>query len=277
MKSFLNIAALTMATALLASVSFAGGEGCTEAMKSADGGKSCCTKMASGEAASCEKSCEKTAKGGGSEEGGKAALTGVGLGKTAPKMAFKNVATGSEEPLYDGSANATVVIFWNQECPYIVDVHDRAAEFAKAYESKGVRVVAIDAGVNNKEESVKAAAEKLPFPILVDNTSMSAVAFGAKHTPETYIFDKNGVMQYHGAFDGGAKATEKKYAADAVDAILAGKTPETQTVKAFGCSIKLSDAAKKAVKAEEGGKKVLRDSQRKAAEAAKTEEKKTEG
>lgn len=276
MKSFLNVAALTMATALLASVSFAGGEGCTDAMKSADGGKSCCTKMASGEAASCEKGCEKTAKGGGSEEGGKEAVTGVGLGKTAPKMAFKNVMTGTEEPLYDGSANATVVIFWNQECPYIVDVHDRAAAFAKAYEPKGVRVVAIDAGVNNKEESIKAAAEKLPFPILVDNTSMSAVTFGAKHTPETYIFDKNGVMQYHGAFDGGAKATEKTYAADAVDAILAGKTPETQTVKAFGCSIKLSDAAKKAMKAE-GGKQMKLDGKRKAAEAAPAEEKKTEG
>lgn len=270
MKNFFNVAALTMATALLASVSFAGGEGCTEAMKTADGDKSCCTKMASGEAAGCEKSCEKTAKGGGSDDAGKMSADGIGLGKTLPKMAYKNVSTGDSDVLLDGKAAATVVIFWNQECPYVVDVHDRAAAFAKEYAEKGVRVVAIDAGVNNSEEALKEAAAKLPFPILADNSSMSAVAFGATRTPETYVFDKNGVMQYHGAFDGGAKKANEKYVADAVNAILEGKTPEKQEVKAFGCTIKLSDAAKQASKGEGAAKKAsgMKNKETKPADAA---------
>ena len=50
--------------------------------------------------------------------------------------------------------------------------------------------------------------------------------------------DGAGKVVYRGAFDDSQKEPTKHYVADAVDAVLAGKAPETNSTKAFGCGIR---------------------------------------
>lgn len=243
MKTIIRVAAMAMAFA--SATAFAGGEGCTEAQKVAKEGSACAAscgaKMAKGEGACA---MGETVALGGAEDAGKAAASGFGIGQKLPEgITLKNAVSGADEALVSADAKATVVLFWNQDCPYVVDADPRVAKYAEDVKAKGVRVVAVDSGVNNKAETIKEYAAKRPFPVLLNQDSMLAADFGATRTPEVFVIDSKGVVQYHGAFDGGAKNPEKTYAADAVNAILEGKAPEVTQTKAFGCTIKWSKAA----------------------------------
>lgn len=264
MKKF-RLYASMCATVFAASMAFAGGDECAD--KAAAGDKCCKGK----EAAACCKTGGETAKAdcakegcskegcagavakGGAEDAAKGAAEGFGLGAKLPAITLPDAVTGTDAPLYDASANATVLIFWNQKCPYVVEAQDRVSAYAAEAKAKGVRVVAIDAndpGKANSDAELKEYASTRPFSILKNPDSTVAMKFGATRTPEAYVLDKNGVVVYHGAFDGGQKDPKKTYVADAVNAVLEGKTPEVTTTKAFGCTIKFSDSAKNAAKNE---------------------------
>ncbi|MDX2176872.1 MAG: redoxin domain-containing protein [Candidatus Sumerlaeia bacterium] len=220
----------------------------------AQGGAEDAGKKGCGDGGKCEGKCSATAQGG-AEDAGKAGNTGFELGKAIPSHELPNIVTGTNEALFDGKAKATVITFWNQNCPYVVEVDERFQAFAKEYSGKGVRVVAIDSNFNNSTEEIKEHASARPsFTLLRDADSMTALAFGAARTPEVFILDGSGVIQYHGAFDGGQKAPEKTFAKDAVNSILAGSTPEVTKTRAFGCTIKWAEAAKNAQKEKEATK-----------------------
>lgn len=136
-----------------------------------------------------------------------------------------------------------VLDFWSCQCPVSARYEDYMKKLNSDYASKKVVFLAVDA---NKTESTdwitKVAKERdVTFPILLDKGSAIADKFNAQHTPEMFILDKNGVVQYHGAPDNqktSADANYKDYARAAIDSLLAGKTVSTQETKAFGCSIK---------------------------------------
>lgn len=243
----------------------------------------CAEKVASGECsgdkAACAEACaEKVAAGECPMGGKKAGLTAdanaatpkvvpgggeaTGKAKAAPadasqdKKAYKvgskvapfeltNAKTGKTEKLTDlAGKKATALIFWNQECPYVVEVQDRVAEFQKAYGPKGINVVAIDAGVNNPAESVKKHAADKPFAVLINPDTTLAAQFAATRTPEVFLLDADGVIQYHGAFDSGKLRdgeARKTYLANAVDQMLKGEKIATTETKAFGCGLKYAE------------------------------------
>jgi hypothetical protein len=65
--------------------------------------------------------------------------------------------------------------------------------------------------------------------------------YGASHTPEIFLFDKQHKLVYKGAMNdnpsnpGGYK---KMYVTDAIDAMIAGKEVDPKTTKSIGCGIK---------------------------------------
>lgn len=258
-----RVFAAICATMFAVSVGFAGGEECqkdaakgekgaccAEGKKMAD--KGACADMGK-DAADCAAKCAAEAKGG-AEDAAKG--EGFGIGQKPPAIELTDAVSGAAAPVVDDKAAATVVIFWNQSCPFVMEAQDRVATFAKEMTSKNVRVVAIDAndpGKANSPEKIKEYASTRPFPVLMNPDSSVAARFGASRTPEAFVLDGKGVVQYHGAFDGGAKDPSKTFVADAVTAVLDGKTPAVTESKAFGCTIKFSDsvakdAAKSAVK-----------------------------
>ena len=87
-----------------------------------------------------------------------------------------------------------------------------------------------------------AAEEGFIFPLLFDETQEVARAFGAKATPDVYLFDSSHKLVYRGQFDGTRPQGEREATgADvraALDAVLAGEPVSADQKPAVGCSIK---------------------------------------
>lgn len=208
-------------------------------MKSGSESKSaCCPKGGK----VCDKcAAKKKAKEGSDSKGA------LKVGDTVENFSLAEAISGDQVSLASlAGSKATVLVFWNQNCPYVKDVEDRVDSFNKKYNKKGVNVVAIDAGINNNSNSIKKHAKGKSFPILVNDDSIIAAHFGATRTPEVFILDDQMAIQYHGAFDsgtykGGSATKVKTFAEDAVKSILAGENPEVAETKAFGCSLKYAE------------------------------------
>ena len=176
--------------------------------------------------------------------GGRAVADEIEVGKAAPD--FKAVGVDGKEYSLTSTkgAKVTVLCFTGNGCPVAVAYEDRFIEFAKKFSDKSVKFIALNN--NNATEDLKKMKQRAEekgfnFPYAFDATGDSARAYGARVTPHLFILDQNGRVAYRGAFDDNqnGKAVKKHYVADAVTALLAGKTPETTSSKAFGCSIKL--------------------------------------
>jgi thiol-disulfide isomerase/thioredoxin len=171
------------------------------------------------------------------------------VGATVQDITLHDAQSGETKSLSDVAGDKyTVLVFWNQTCPFVAEAQDRVTAFHKAYKDKGVSVVAIDAGANNSPESIAKYAKTRPFPILVNQDSKVAAKFAATRTPEVFILDKDMVIQYHGAFDSGKQATpdgeRANYVKDVVNQLLDGKEPSVRTTKAFGCTVKYANGVR---------------------------------
>jgi peroxiredoxin len=79
------------------------------------------------------------------------------------------------------------------------------------------------------------------FPYLYDETQAIARAYGAQRTPEVFLFDKGGMLRYHGAIDDNCdapNAVQAHYLRNALDAVLAGQAPPVTETSPVGCTIK---------------------------------------
>ncbi len=175
---------------------------------------------------------------------------GLPLGSAVPDFHLENVSSGTEfSPADFQGKPVLVVVFMCRHCPYVQHVKKALASIAKDYEDREVAVVGISS--NNPKIypedapaslSAMAGEEGFVFPLLFDKTQSVARAFGAKATPDVYIFDKDQKLVYHGQFDdtrpnSGAEATGAD-ARSAIDALLAGKPVAKDQKPAIGCSIK---------------------------------------
>jgi peroxiredoxin len=141
-------------------------------------------------------------------------------------------------------SKAVVVIFTCNGCPFAKDYEDRIIAVQKDYQDRGVQVIAIN--VNNravdKLDKMKERAKKKSFnyPYLYDSSQKSARDYGAEMTPEVFVLDGERKIAYMGAIDNNIETfrVTKPYLRDALDAVLAGKTPETTETKPHGCSVK---------------------------------------
>jgi peroxiredoxin len=143
---------------------------------------------------------------------------------------------------------AVAVIFSCNHCPYVRAWEDRMVQIQADYADKGVQLIAI-----NSNDARKYPADSFPnmkerarekgfnFPYLHDERQEIAHAYGAERTPEVFLFDKSGVLRYHGAIDDNydnPNAVRSHYLRDALDAVLAGQAPPTAQTPPVGCTIK---------------------------------------
>lgn len=181
----------------------------------------------------------------------KADTAGYKVGDVATDFSLKNV-DGKKVSLKDfKSAKGFIVVFTCNHCPYAQAYEDRIIALDAKYKAKGYPVIAIQPNNPDKvaddsfENMQKRAKEKkYTFPYLADEGQKVYPQYGATKTPHVYILEKTAkgnVVKYIGAIDDNyedAKAVKKKYAEDAVDALLAGKEVPVKDTKAIGCSIK---------------------------------------
>jgi len=177
------------------------------------------------------------------------ASTMLELGTQAPDFALPDT-NGKTVRLSDfDEAKALVVMFICNHCPFVKHLRDALAEFGRAYQDKGVAVVAINSNdvANYPDDSPEKMAKEVKdagytFPYLYDETQEVAKAYRAACTPDFYVFDADQKLRYRGQFDDSRpKSDEPITGRDlraAVDAALAGEdVPEPQK-PSMGCNIK---------------------------------------
>ena len=154
-------------------------------------------------------------------------------------------------------AKALVIIFTCNHCPTAQAYEDRMIDLTKDYADKSVSVVAIspnsplgllynELGYSDLNDDYvdmieRAEYKKYNFPYLYDgDTQTASLKYGPAATPHAFVFDADRVLQYRGRLDGSEKpgSANAEDLRAAINAVLAGNTPEVATTKTFGCSTK---------------------------------------
>ena len=170
------------------------------------------------------------------------------LGTPAPDFTLPS-ATGEQVKKADFQGEPLLVMFICNHCPYVKHLRHSLAEFGRTYQSRGLRIVAInandaiaypdDAPAKMQEEARDAG---YTFPYLYDETQKVAQAFRAACTPEFYLFAKDHNLVYRGQYDesrpGNGIPVSGASLRSAADALLAGKPISADQKPSIGCNIK---------------------------------------
>jgi peroxiredoxin len=136
----------------------------------------------------------------------------------------------------------TVVTFIATQCPVSNAYNQRMIALYNDYTPKNVRFIFMNANRTEAASEVRDHSKRagFPFPVYKDANNIVADRFGAEVTPEAYVIDGSGVLQYHGSIDDSqneARIRTRKLRS-ALDALLSGKPVDATETKAFGCTIK---------------------------------------
>lgn len=176
---------------------------------------------------------------------------GYSVGDLASDFSLENI-DGKKVSLKNfKKAKGFIVVFTCNTCPYSVAYEDRIIALDKKYKSKGYPVIAINPndpeaskGDSLADMKVRAKEKGFTFPYLFDEGQKIYPKYGATRTPHVYILKKENKklrVAYIGAIDNNSRnpeAVTKKFAEDAVNDLLAGKSPRKSSSRAIGCSIK---------------------------------------
>jgi len=172
------------------------------------------------------------------------------IGAPIPKPDIKlNDISGREISLNTAKgANGLLVMFTGNRCPYVLRNQGRTTEICgyALQHQIGVILVNSNTTLHNGDESLEAmkayaAEQQYRWYYVIDKKAEIAEAFDASHTPECYLFDKNGRLSYKGAIDdnpGNADAVKAKHLLNAINETLAGGQVKTNNTSALGCNIK---------------------------------------
>jgi len=169
------------------------------------------------------------------------------LGTSAPDFALPEPLSGREWALADFEAEALVVIFTCNHCPYAQAVEARIIALARDFAGRAdfVAISANDAASfpdDAPEKMARRARDKdYPFPYLYDETQAVARAYGAACTPDFFLYGRERQLAYRGRLDDNWQEPEKVQRhelRDAIEAVLTSKPVAKQQLPALGCNIK---------------------------------------
>lgn len=173
------------------------------------------------------------------------------LGAAAPDFHLPGVDDKRYSLASFQQARALVVVFSCNHCPAAIGSEDRMVQLYKDYRPKGVEMISINSNEdkNHPDDSfekmiVRASEKGFEFPYVRDESQDVAKAYGALRTPHFYAFDAQRRLRYTGRMDDNpydeAKATQHDLR-NALDALLAGRTPPVELTNPLGCNVKWLD------------------------------------
>ena len=174
----------------------------------------------------------------------------LALAAPGPARADKVVAAGEVAgrlaAAEDGRMKATVLVFLAHDCPISNALVPEMNRLATQYGAQGAAFffVYAERDLTDADAARHARDYALAAPVTVDRTGVLAARAGAKVTPEAAVFSRAGAVVYRGRINDLFAALGQKRAEptthdlrDALDAVLAGKTPPAATTSAIGCFI----------------------------------------
>jgi peroxiredoxin len=178
----------------------------------------------------------------------------VKVGDKAPDFSGIQAALPNGEQtsltLSDLKEDIIVLGFLANHCPVVQACDDRIIDFANDYKDKPVKLVAVCVDVSNDVDRLPGIKQhikekKINYTYGYDETQAVGRAYGATNTPHYFVLDKERKIRYIGAMDDSARnesKVTKHYLRDAVDALLAGKTPPVEETRADGCGIRYNSS-----------------------------------
>ena len=145
------------------------------------------------------------------------------------------------------TASALAIIFTSNHCPIARAYERRIIEVAKLAKEVGAQVLCVCSNDSRsypadsfEKMQEKSQESEFAYPYLHDKTQVVAKAYDAKLTPESYLFDDNLKLKYHGSIDDEIDESfvEVHYLRDALQRVSEGLDPEHQESMVLGCSIK---------------------------------------
>jgi thiol-disulfide isomerase/thioredoxin len=128
-------------------------------------------------------------------------------GKAAPRLAVTHWLNAAEHStLQDFHGKVVLVEFWGTWCgpclaqlPEIRRLHDE-------YAHRGLVVIAVHSTRGADKAADFAAANKLPWPIAIDDDDQSKAAYCVQGWPSCYLIDRKGVLRMAEIFKGDREA-----------------------------------------------------------------------
>jgi hypothetical protein len=136
----------------------------------------------------------------------------------------------------------TVLVFFSPGC-HCLAAHDaRLVELYARYRPRGLELLMIDSETTGSAERDAREAERrgYPFRIVLDPGARLADALGAEYASYAVLLDAQGRVRYHGGIDSDATRLHddaRLYLRDAIDDVLAGRTPRVAEGEALGCAL----------------------------------------
>jgi len=176
----------------------------------------------------------------------------VPSGTQLPAFALKDPAGNLHTDRSAMGEKGLLLVVTCNHCPYAIAVWPRVLRIAKEVRALGVNTVAINPNIHPDypADSIPAMGEKIAewgidFPYLADETQALAKALDAQCTPDIYLFDAKGELQYHGRIDDywkdEAKVTKEELL-PTVRAMVQGEAMPRIQHPTIGCSIKWREA-----------------------------------
>jgi peroxiredoxin len=140
------------------------------------------------------------------------------------------------------ASTLTVLVFFAADCHCLQEHEGRLKALYEQYRPRGVQIFMIDseATASPERDQAEALQRDYPFPILSDRAAWLANRLGADYATFSVIVDAEGYVRYRGGID-----TDKDhlrddatpYLKDALDDLLAGRSPRVAEGKTLGCSL----------------------------------------
>lgn len=153
-----------------------------------------------------------------------------------------------------------LVMFVCVHCPYVKHLEAELARLGQDYAGPDGRVAIAAIQSNDiveypqdNADGMREQATRLGwnFPYLLDDTQGVARSYGAACTPDFFLFDGEMKLVYRGQFDG-SRPRRGEFGNDepvtgsdlrkAMDAVIAGKSPDPNQRASIGCNIKWKQA-----------------------------------
>ena len=173
------------------------------------------------------------------------------LGTEAPDFRLTDVKTGKGVTRDSARGpKGLLVMFVCRHCPFVKHVERELARIGKDYAMSGIGIVAIcsnDAAAqpDDAPQSLKQQAEELDFyfSYLHDETQEAAKDYGARCTPDFFLYDASLRLVYRGQLDDSRPKNDVpvdgRDLRRALDAVAAGHAlDDIQQKPSIGCNIK---------------------------------------
>lgn len=159
--------------------------------------------------------------------------------------------SGKEVSITDAMKdNGVLVMFSCNTCPYVIKNQQRTRDIAAYAKQNNIGVILLNSNEGTRDgddsyDAMKTYAKNqgYNFYYTVDTDSKIANAFGATRTPELFLFNANGKLQYKGAIDDNpndAGNVKRVHAREAINELTTGKSISVKESRSLGCSIKRS-------------------------------------